>query len=117
MIRCRNSLLTCCRSFPEIDPMLSYISSYLASQPHPLTPSAEQEPAHDSGYKNSGSGGSVALRQEEQLWEVQWAELEVQRSIGRGSFGWVYLAQWNQTEVVRQGAQGGHECLEKEKEC
>jgi serine/threonine protein kinase len=42
----------------------------------------------------------VLLRADVQQWEVQWGELQVDRPIGQGSFGWVYLAQWHQTSVA-----------------
>jgi predicted Ser/Thr protein kinase len=35
-----------------------------------------------------------------QRWEVQWEELELERLIGGGSFGRVYLARWKETEVA-----------------
>lgn len=72
--------------------MLSYISSYLASRPR--TPSAHQV------LPDSNSGNRAALHGDQQLWEVQWEELEIERPIGRGSFGFVYLSHWNQIQVV-----------------
>lgn len=48
----------------------------------------------------SSGSGRAALRGDVQQWEVQWHELQIERPIGQGSFGWVYLAQWHQTYVA-----------------
>lgn len=82
--------------------MLSYISSYLASRPRTpsLSPSPARAPEPASGGSGGAGSGAVALRGEEQMWEVRWEDLEVERAIGRGSFGWVYVARWNQIQVV-----------------
>lgn len=94
--------------------MLSYITSYLASRDRQqaaiLPPSANDQ-----------------LRSETRQWAVDWEELQIERPIGRGSFGWVsagwvqwasasryhalsdqpqscsalqvYLAKWHETQV------------------
>lgn len=46
------------------------------------------------------------------MWQLQWSELEIERKVGRGSFGVVYRARWQETPVavkvlVDRGAQGG----------
>ena len=63
--------------------MLSYIASSLAS-----TRTATTEPA------------SRPLRPEVQQWLLQWEDITPIRLIGRGSFGRVYLALWNETPVA-----------------
>lgn len=35
-----------------------------------------------------------------QQWEVQWEDLQVERAIGRGSYGRVYLASWASVPVA-----------------
>ncbi|KAI3432561.1 hypothetical protein D9Q98_004110 [Chlorella vulgaris] len=102
------------------DPLLSYIASYMASRP--AQPSSNSGglpspavatrnwPADDAPPRGLDSGGSAvtalsatsssALRADVQQWAVQWSDLQIDRPIGRGSFGWVYLAQWHQTAVA-----------------
>lgn len=72
--------------------MLTHVSSYLASQQPPV--------ATASGPSSGGGSGGLELRTDARLWEVQWEELTIQRCIGRGSFGSVYLAEWNQVPVA-----------------
>lgn len=33
-------------------------------------------------------------------WVVPWESIQLERPIGRGSFGWVYLARYNETPVA-----------------
>jgi len=49
---------------------------------------------------NTGGSGALELRTDARMWEVQWQELTILRLIGRGSFGFVYLAEWNYTQVA-----------------
>ncbi|KAI7844166.1 hypothetical protein COHA_002301 [Chlorella ohadii] len=79
--------------------MLSFISSYLTTQPHSITRSQPEALASGGASRSSGSG-ALELRTDARLWEVQWRELTVLRLIGRGSFGAVYLADWNRTRVA-----------------
>lgn len=72
--------------------MLSYISSHLASRP-----AAALAPGDT---RSSGGGGAPALRTDMRLWEVQWEDVTPLRAIGRGSFGRVYPALWNETQVA-----------------
>lgn len=98
------------------DPLLLYISTYLASQ-HDSRSSSRAQPLHpDSGSGGSGgaassstggagassSGGAAgqALSPEANLWQLQWDELEIERQVGRGSFGAVYKARWHETTVA-----------------
>ncbi|KAL4450218.1 hypothetical protein ABPG77_010887 [Micractinium sp. CCAP 211/92] len=74
---------------PGSDSMLSYISSYLASCPG-TNASSRSTPG-------GGCSGSQALSPEAELWQVAWSELQVERVIGHGSFGRVYLAHWQET--------------------
>ena len=34
------------------------------------------------------------------MWQLQWSELEIERKVGRGSFGVVYRARWQETPVA-----------------
>lgn len=81
--------------------MLSFVSSYLGSRPHSTTGSL---PAHaatgSSGSAGASGSGPVELRSEAQLWEVQWPELVILRLVGHGSFGSVYLVEWNRIHVA-----------------
>ena len=77
--------------------MLSFVASYLGTHPHTASQPVPQL-AHQSsvGTGSSGGGGGGGL----QMWEVQWSELTVLRLVGHGSFGSVYLAEWNQIPVA-----------------
>ncbi|KAI7842018.1 hypothetical protein COHA_004219 [Chlorella ohadii] len=79
------------------DPVLAFVTSHVASQP----PSAQRQPSDPviSGSSGGGSSG-LELRTDARLWEVQWAELTILRLLGRGSFGSVYLGEWNQVAVA-----------------
>jgi hypothetical protein len=35
-----------------------------------------------------------------QRWEVRWEDIQLERQVGRGSFGWVYAGFWSGTEVA-----------------
>ncbi|PRW57024.1 Serine threonine- kinase CTR1 [Chlorella sorokiniana] len=52
------------------------------------------------GTSRSSGSGALELRTDARLWEVQWPELTILRLVGRGSFGAVYLADWNRTRVA-----------------
>ena len=79
--------------------MLAFVSSHVASQ-QPL-PARQQWQRSALSHGSSGGGsGAFELRTDARVWEVQWAELTVQRLLGRGSFGSVYLAEWNQVPVA-----------------
>lgn len=91
------------------DPVLAFVTSHVASQP----PSAQRQPSDPviSGSSGGGSSG-LELRTDARLWEVQWAELTILRLLGRGSFGSVYLGEWNQVAVavkvlICKGERGG----------
>lgn len=73
----------------EDDQLLSYISSSLASAPssrrrRPASPGALQPTRASSTHSGLSSG---SLPAEVQQWEVQWEDLQVERAIGRGSYG------------------------------
>ncbi|PRW51177.1 Serine threonine- kinase CTR1 [Chlorella sorokiniana] len=78
------------------DPVLAYINSNVSSQPT----SAHRQPAPLLAGSSGGGSGGLELRSDARVWEVQWAELTIVRAIGRGSFGSVYLAEWNQVPVA-----------------
>ena len=96
------------------DVVRSFVTSYLATRPQTATPSQSasqpaSSPASIPASLTSGSGGasssgggssSLELRTDARLWEVQWEELTLLRLVGHGSFGSVYLAEWNQTRVA-----------------
>ena len=88
----------CSSLTPSSDTLLSFISTHLASQsasqPQPLTLAADQS------TPSGGSSGAMELHTDARLWEVQWPELTIQRLLGRGSFGSVYLAEWSHTQVA-----------------
>lgn len=85
------------------DPLLAYINTYLASHrssasaptPHPGSASGGSR-----GGVSSGSGTAAGLPTEADMWHLQWDELEVERQVGRGSFGAVYKARWRETAVA-----------------
>ena len=33
-------------------------------------------------------------------WEIGWHEVKIERPLGQGSFGWVYMGTWNETAVA-----------------
>ena len=33
-------------------------------------------------------------------WEIGWHEVKIERPLGHGSFGWVYMGTWNETAVA-----------------
>lgn len=75
------------------DPLLTYISGYLASRPH-------RSPAPGASRLAMPSGEMSALPADVQQLCVDWDDLELERAIGRGSFGRVYLGRWRQTAVA-----------------
>ena len=89
----------CSASSPSSDEMLSFISSYLNTHPHSALHSGSAALASGGTSQSSGSG-AIELRTDARLWEVQWPELTILRLVGRGSFGAVYLADWNRTRVA-----------------
>ena len=58
---------------------------------------AAQGPA--PGAPPPSRGSSEALNAEMLRWEVLWTDLQIERPIGQGSFGCVYLGRWSQTQV------------------
>ncbi|PRW61477.1 Serine threonine- kinase CTR1 isoform B [Chlorella sorokiniana] len=48
----------------------------------------------------SGDTGNTSLSPDMQLWAVRWEQIQLERAIGRGSFGRVYLATWNATPTA-----------------
>ncbi|KAL4857927.1 Serine/threonine-protein kinase CTR1 [Chlorella vulgaris] len=93
------------------DPLLSYIASVMASRPvQPGSSGQLPLPASGPASATSNLSGMSAvtapgtpnspLHADVQQWAVQWNDLDIKRPIGRGSFGWVYLAHWHQTPVA-----------------
>ena len=68
------------------DPLLSYISSSLASRPRTASAASAAPSAGSSGLSAAGSG-AIALHPEARQWELQWGDLAIERPIGAGSFG------------------------------
>eukprot|EP00887_Chlorella_sp_A99_P008111 scaffold12.g8111.t1 len=59
--------------------------------------------ARSKGTADAGGGGrprSAARLAEMRDWNMNFADLEIQKQIGEGSFGRVYLAKWNETLVA-----------------
>ena len=63
--------------------------------------------AHDmavepvASRKGSGSNGrQYSGNVDANLWSVAWKDLEIQKQIGEGSFGKVFLAKWRETTVA-----------------
>ena len=91
------SLSICSSQSIPSDPALSFVISHLGA--HTEVAAQQQQPtALTPG--SSGGSGALELRSEARVWEVQWQELKLQRLLGRGSFGSVYLAEWNQVPVA-----------------
>lgn len=107
---CRHAICICSHGTAS-DPVLLYISSYLASHP-PSRPvplatdphlgsSSGSSIGNSSGRANSsGSGSALPLSPEMHMWQLQWEELEIERPIGHRSFGAVYRARWQETTVA-----------------
>ncbi len=85
------------------DPLLSLISTRLATRQDrsSAAPSSPTAPSA-SGLSSDGAPSSTRLRLPAavQQWEVHWEELSLVRSVGRGSYGRVYLANWRETPVA-----------------
>ena len=75
--------------------MLTFISSRLDTLRNRNV--ASLSPSASSGVASVVSG---PLPVDMQQWEVQWEQIQLERPIGRGSFGKVYLANWNATPVA-----------------
>lgn len=97
-----------CRSLDSLatDPVLSFITTHvntlsrhgaIATQVPLRRAGGLASPGGSDSWAASSSAASSGLSPEVQLWEVQWDSIVLQRPIGRGSFGRVYLAQWNAT--------------------
>lgn len=91
--------MLCSGYSPSNDLVLSYISSFLATHPHSAASASSLASAAPS-MAGGSSSGAIELRSDARMWEVQWAELTILRLIGHGSYGAVYLAEWNQTSVA-----------------
>ena len=85
----------CSISSLEGDALLSIIASHLSSR---------QPGGQQALQQAAGSGDSTAaaaqLGSSVQGWEVAWADIEVERLVGRGAFGMVYLGRWNELPVA-----------------
>lgn len=65
----------------------------------------QQPAAGGSGGSGSGGGSSSGARAallppDALMWQLQWSELQIEQPVGRGSFGCVYRARWNETAVA-----------------
>lgn len=85
------------------DPMLSWVESQLERDADTMQPreSGGSERASSSRGLLSASvsqrrSGLVDL----QPWQLKYSELKMQRPLGEGSFGKVFLATWNETLVA-----------------
>ena len=107
------------QSIPS-DPALSFVTSQLGAPTEVAAQQQQQPTALTPG--SSGGSGALELRSEARVWEVQWQELKLQRLLGRGSFGSVYLAEWNQVPVAvkmlgGKGERGRKDCMESTHGC
>lgn len=91
--------LPCSARSPASDVVLSFVTSYLGTHPRASSQSAAAALAPEGTNAASSSRG-IELHTDARLWEVQWPELTILRLIGHGSFGSVYLAEWNQILVA-----------------
>jgi len=64
----------------RIDPMMSYIQSTLSTQ--------------------SIQRGESGLKSHLEAWQINFLEITIEYPIGEGSFGRVYKAKWNHTDVA-----------------
>ncbi|KAI7841688.1 hypothetical protein COHA_004555 [Chlorella ohadii] len=80
---------------PIEDELLSHIHSVLTSR-GPLSSWAVSLPLQ----RGSSSGSSLPLPAGMQDWEVQWGQIDMQRFLGRGSWGRVYQAKWSNMTVA-----------------
>ena len=85
----------CSTSSLEGDALLSIIASHL---------SLRQPGGQQALQQAAGSGDSTAaaaqLGSAVQGWEVAWADIQLERLVGRGAFGKVYLGRWNELHVA-----------------
>jgi len=65
-----------------------------------LPPNFELENSGKSGVSHSRVPSSSGLPIDVKLWTVVFKDLQMERQIGEGSFGRVYLAKWNETLVA-----------------
>lgn len=75
--------------------MLSFISSRLGTHCRSTGSACQGPVAPEVSGTSGGSSKAFELHTDPGQWEVQWQELTVMRRIGRGSYGSVYLADWN----------------------
>ncbi|GAB4822160.1 hypothetical protein N2152v2_009206 [Parachlorella kessleri] len=82
------------------DPLLSSIVSQLNTQPNtqPSISSAESGLSANSGRASSRTSQRTEV--DMQNWNVSFEDLRLNRKIGEGSFGKVYLASWRTTQVA-----------------
>lgn len=71
----------------EEDTLLAAISSRLGA-------SSQQE-----GAAAVAGGADHGLSADVQQWQVDWRDIKLERVIGGGSFGRVYLGTWKETQV------------------
>ncbi|KAL4422525.1 hypothetical protein ABPG75_008722 [Micractinium tetrahymenae] len=111
------------------DPVLLYISTRMAAL-HRLASIASAAPAEagspagsratvDSAMADCSPGssfGKVArsgLSADVQQWEVRWEDLRLDRLIGKGSFGRVYLAYLHESPVAAKLLMNADECRDE----
>ncbi|PRW60140.1 Serine threonine- kinase CTR1 [Chlorella sorokiniana] len=89
------------------DPVLSYISTHLASLRRQCSmrreASLRREPSASGPSASSPSSSSRAASITSgplAEWEVQYEEIRFERPCGAGSYGAVYLAHWRETPVA-----------------
>ena len=82
------------------DPVLSYIAAQLAATGSQAARSGASSRPELGTAPTSASAASSSLPLEMQRWEVRWEDIQLERQVGRGSFGWVYAGFWSGTEVA-----------------
>ncbi|KAL4423124.1 hypothetical protein ABPG77_004807 [Micractinium sp. CCAP 211/92] len=85
----------------ESDPVLTLISTRLATRrQQPSTATGLATLAASGRSSSAVSRTTSALPEEVRQWAVDWEAIQLERLIGKGSYGRVYLATWNATPVA-----------------
>jgi len=104
----------CCSAHSlESDHLIAFITASLAGA-NTFSQAAIHSQATDGTAATTGTGrssltagsvggvsaGSSGLSPNVQQWQVEWDAITLERAIGKGSYGNVFLASWRQTPVA-----------------